>query len=332
MKQNSLNVILCLLLLQPSLHANPFQTGAARIAAVIYWAFIGMPAVLAAGYASQRPMVRDDIAKLDENGIAIFPELKDYDPIKYAKVKALLLDAGLSNIDDYSIKVITDEGIKKSPAWNGSHYSPFSLGNKVIAFPDNTPADESAKSECLLSNLDSPTVAALLGHEMQHDIENHVIKNDILRSITPFALHALIQTATTAHNGSPTIGRSLLRIAQGYAIVIASELIAHYWYSRQCERAADAALKNSPLLCRADAAYLGKSEYERKLEAECAEQWDKVHHDNQNIGTISTFFAKMMSKSQYVEIQKKNSILTGAHPWPSERMAYLEKWAAEQSK
>lgn len=332
MKQNSLSVILCLLLLQPSLHANPFQTGAARIAAAMYWACVSIPGIVAVGFASQRPMIRKEIQKLDENGNPIFPDLKNYDPVKYAQAKALLLHGGIANIDDYTIKVITDAGLEKEPQWKNNLDSPFSVGKNVIVFHDVTiPADGSLQHKNALSNLDSTSLAAVLGHEIRHDTQNHHVKNTALRVLFPFALHALTQLATTNRSGAPTIGRSLLRILQGYAILMTSELVGHFWYSRQCERDADAALKDSPLLAKAFAAWLGE-EHEGKYQTQCIELWNSVHRDKKDIGLISTVIAKNMSQADYVQFQKNYGILDATHPWPSERIAYLEQWANEQSK
>lgn len=332
--KNILGLLLCIGLLQPTVQANPFWQAsskwAARGAAVWYWSILAMPGLSAAGLTSVRETVRQEVHKVDKQGNPIFPDLKSHDPEKYAQTNAILQREGLTSLDDYSIKVLTDAALEKEPLLKVLLDSPSSFGKKVIILPDAMSA-EGTKNKSALSNLDSTTLAALLGHEMEHDKQDHGLKHAALRAATPFLLHALAQrlvVSTPSQGAYPTITRSVGRMALAWAIMMGSELLGNYWYSRQSEREADAALRESPALAIAMASFVN-DDYERNWEADWIEHWNAVRSENKSTGLIDSVLARTLNQSDYIQANKNYEILGHSHPWPSERIAYLKKWAAE---
>jgi hypothetical protein len=122
-----------------------------------------------------------------------------------------------------------------------------------------------------------------------------------------------------------------MRIPRAVGIVVAVGLLDKV-YQREHERDADTSMQNSAVLANDMATYLEKTslDLEKNLEYEHTAIWELVNNSaNHDVNPLDTFLAKNMSKEQFVAGAQKIIGCTKAHPWPSERIAYLREWAAE---
>lgn len=360
-----ISIALCISMMQPTLQAGPFQDFArkwvARGAAVGYWGLLSQSALQAReGYRNTNEL-RDNINSesiLDQSHI--FADLKDEASTKAAQIDDCLKQEGLAGLDYYRIKVLTDEGIERFILENRlrlmldptlgdlknrkaiakdlqlqtetlvnlrRHGSAASAGEKTIVVPVEQ-----------VNTLDAPSLAATLAHEMAHDSNDDAVTKASLHAATPFAIHAgckgIYHALFGAPKNPPTITRSLLRIPRAGAILGAS-YFAEQAYSRECERKADKAVQSSPLLCRSLADLFERETLggERRLEAILARNWQAIRQGDENLiklnETLDRALATNMPKQQYVQAIKYLISLTESHPRPSERIAYLRKWAEE---
>ena len=204
---------------------------------------------------------------------------------------------GHKGLDGYSIKVVTDDGIKKlalefmlniirNPNLRTArvvadlqlqintvralqrHGSPANFGETIVV-----PAD-------YVHDCDVPTLAASLAHEREHGIKKHTNAKAALLVAAPFAIHAgckgIYNAVFGANKTQPTITRSLLRIPRAGAIVGVSCLVQQI-YSRECEREADKAVQLSPLLSRSLAHGLYEQADEKSLEPLLARNWENLN-------------------------------------------------------
>ena len=169
-----------------------------------------------------------------------------------------------------------------------------------------------------LSNLDSGELAAIFRHEQEHQIHNHNEKKLLLKAIAPFGIHAIAKgiynkmvTIKSHSDVPPTIKRSLLRIPQAYAVVAAASCIEN-WYSRVCEREADASLKNSSKLALHMAGWMNKFELQQRAALE---------------SRMKQLYPEEVTK--YIMQHYETLHLFHSHPSESKRIKYLEQWAKE---
>ena len=228
-----------------------------------------------------------------------YADFKNKYPQKYTEVQNVLLHEGLEGLDRYTIKVLT------SSEYDTAHIGQnnvVSAGNKLLVLP-------SSLDGVALSRVDGELLAAILEHEMTHDAEDHTLKKLLVAATTPFAMHAAAKgiynniVSTAPKPGSyPTMTRSLLRIPRACAILNMAPFVQS-WYTRRCEREADAGVGSSPRLALKLAEYFKKTHLPHEI----------IENADENTSALRKQLNKMLD----------------THPLSSERIAYLERWAAE---
>ena len=304
-----LSVVFCAGLMQSPLQASPFKDfcrkWVPRAVTVGYWGVLSAPGLYAmhSHINGDQEKIWRDINGSDKNNRPFFYELKEYAPEKYAEMNALHREAGLPGLDDCPIKVITEDGSMRLASVSDlagtfveNYYDQACCMGKNRILIGEPLINETIKIEhkngvyvetVVIKPPVIESTAAVLAHEKEHSDKNHRNKRVVLISTVPFMLHASFKGIASIISIS-TSG-SLLRIPQAGAILYGTVILGR-WYSRKCEREADASVKNSPKLALKAAEYFQALEQRPYGFVECLE---------------------------------------ATHPHPSERAAYLQKWAAE---
>jgi Zn-dependent protease with chaperone function len=312
-----ITIALCMSMMQPTLHATPFgefcRKWVSRATNAAYWGILSaQPVIGGSTWFVDNQKTGEVINGIDKNGNPNFVELKHDKPELYREINSILVQEGLPCLDNHKIRVVTsDSGDKIGSLYSHVQQSPHTFSDGTILV---------AKS--WLDNNSSEVAAAALAHESVHADEKHVYKNTAARVVLPFAAHGLYRGLMPAKEKYPSVVRSLARIPGAVGITLASN-VAWISYVKTHERDADRILKPSAKLSRSLGSFLNPHcEIEKAFETQVKNNWKLLRTEKSNL------MANAMSESQYVAFGK-NFGFSPLHPLPSERIAYLEKWANE---